>query len=708
MWDEIISGPKQLGLAPDEVIAFRESKEGKALQGWIQQKFQAAQDARQKEERQWNYNLAMYNGNQWVMPTVVRSDSGFGSSGALGVPRSGQNRTRLTVNRIKPVVRTEVSKFIAQKPGASVIPATDEDDDILAAEAGEAAWESCITRAKVDMHYRNAIWWMCITGNGFIKNTWDPSAFDPDSELDGDISYGSVRPYELFFADLEVKDLQDQPFVIHAYARSTEQLKIKYEEVLPKGLNPSCKKSTIEEASYAAPMKQDVKTYDSNMLIEFWVKPGFCSYLKDGGVITLIDDVIVEVINDGLPYEHGEYPFVQFAHIESERFYRTSIIPDLIDLQKDYNSLRSQIAESRKKMGKPQILAPKGSISASKMTTEIGLVIEYKYGMQPPQPMPIQNLPAYILQEVDMLKADIEDLSGQHEVSKGQTPTGVTAATAISYLQESDDSYQLPSFKNVEEAWGRLAKQSLMLMVQYWDVQRVVKVVGKEDAFSIQLLSGADLKRATDVRIEPGSSLPQSKAAKQAFIMDLMMNQFIPPDEGLEMLEIGAAKKLMDMLKNDKRQAQRENIKFKRLTPDDLMAYEQEYAMALQQQGIDPQGIDPTTGEQLQAPLIIPVHTYDNHEVHIEEHDRFRKGQEFETLPAEIQQLVESHVMQHKTMMQQVMLQQTMSQIPTDGTINDGVDGTVGGEADPTAGPSDPSQAPDTGAQSEVIPEGVA
>jgi hypothetical protein len=245
-----------------------------------------------------------------------------------------------------------------------------------------------------------------------------------------------------------------------------------------------------------------------------------------------------------------------------------------------------------------------------------------------------------------------------------------------------------------------------MLLVQYWDTEHIVKIVGKEDAFSTELLSGADLKRATDVRIEPGSSLPQSKAARQAFIMDLMANAYIPPEEGLDMLEIGGTKKLLDQLKNDKRQAQRENIKFKRMGARDIAMYEEQFSLNIQEGGIQPDEIDPETGQPLQAPLMIPVHDFDNHEVHIQEHDRFRKSQAWETLPPEVQQLMQSHVQMHKVMQQQSMLEQTLSQIPTDGTTP-GVSGMMDDNGqDPTGAleppPEDPNAAP--GAPTDIDP----
>ena len=51
-------------------------------------------------------------------------------------------------------------------------------------------------------------------------------------------------------------------------------------------------------------------------------------------------------------------------------------------------------------------------------------------------------------------------------------------------------------------------------LVQYWDSVRLVKVVGKDGAISARYLEGADLKTGNDIRIEGGSSLPQSKAAR--------------------------------------------------------------------------------------------------------------------------------------------------------------------------------------------------
>src|SRR4030095_11540353 len=58
-----------------------------------------------------------------------------------------------------------------------------------------------------------------------------------------------------------------------------------------------------------------------------------------------------------------------------------------------------------------------------------------------------------------------------------------------------------------------------------------------------------------------------------------------------------------------------------------------------------PGGADIQTGDPLEMPMnIIPVNTWDNHEVHVEVHNRFRKSQAFELLPEPIKEQFEYHV----------------------------------------------------------------
>jgi hypothetical protein len=291
----------------------------------------------------------------------------------------------------------------------------------------------------------------------------------------------------------------------------------------------------------------------------------------------------------------------------------------------------------------------------------------YRPGFQAPVPIPLQEIPSYVIQELERIKTDMDEISGQHEVSRGQTPPGVTAATAISYLQEQDDSKLSHTFDAVEECLEKVAYMTLNYVHQYWDTPRMVKITGEDGSFDVMAFQGSELAGNTDIRVEAGSSLPTSKAAKQAFIMDLMKMGFIDPTKGLEVMEIGGINKIYEQVQVDVRQAQRENLKMAQATAELMQQNEEEqlmqYVQSPQGQSAIQQGLlmEGPNGDLLDAtptlqgmeptpvalPLLVPVNNWDDHRIHIERHNAYRKSQAFENLPPEAKSLFDQHVQGH-------------------------------------------------------------
>lgn len=673
-----------------------ELKRRQAIVTWAHDEYKKCKSSRTTVERQWYKNLAFYLGNQWVVQAVSGVDT---LSGKLFVPKAPPWRTRLTVNRIKPIIRTELARVTSQKPNASVVPASSEDEDLFAAQAGEQVWESLYSSALVHRKFSRSAWWMLITGVGFTKQWWDPEGVDKLSNVKGKICYENVTPFHIFVPDLLEAELEDQLYVIHAYTLPMNKARQAYPDIFNDKSTPNVVSSNeIMDEAYMRISANEAKP-DSVLCLEIWLKPGAHPDYPEGGLITVVDTALVQDIK-GMPYDHGEFPFTKYEHVPTGKFYTDSIIVDLIDSQREYNRTRSQIIEAKNRMAKPQLMAPIGSVVASKITSEPGQVIEYKPGFAPPQPLPLQPIPSYVLQELDRIILDMEDISAQHQVSKGNVPSGVTAATAISYLQERDDSVLTHTYNSVEQGMEKTAKQFLTLVVQYWDIPHLVKVTGTDGAFDAMNIKGADIESGTDIRMESGSALPISKAARQSFIMDMMKMGFIPPDQGLRIMDIGGVQKLYDQLQVDERQAQRENLRMKTLTEQEIAAYEQQVQVMLEQQSqaafaqnvppeladvmlpggqggqqqmppdmsqgmppdqmggppandptvgapTDPNLQDQQSGMPLEPPTLVPVNTWDNHAIHIEVHNRFRKGQAFEMLSDAHKQIFEAHVQMH-------------------------------------------------------------
>lgn len=715
---------------------------------WTKSAHLRCRSVRQQIERQWYLNLAFYAGKQNVQLVAASNSNGSGVGVRLYIPPAPYYRARPVVNRIRPIIRTELSKLTAQKPSATVIPATGEDSDMAAAQAAEQIWDSVYREKKIHSIYRQAMLWTLNTGTGFLKTYWDPNAksgqWKPytqeeamiaqkmggpkEKAPDGDFCYESVTPFHIFVPDMLQEDIESQPYVMQIQTRTPEWVRMNYGITVA----PNVMESTdILNDSFLNLVGAGDFRQDSVLCFEVWVKPKQVEFLPEGGMFSIVGPHLVQFVR-GNPYAHGQYPYVKIPHIPTGRFYADSVINDLISVQREYNRTRGQIIEAKNTMGHPQLLAAKGSIVASKITTEPGQVIQYELGYPKPEPLPMQGLPSYVLQELDHSLLDFEDISGQHQVSKGQVPSGVTAATAISFLQEQDESMLSVTHNGIEEAFEKIAFQTLNYVKQYWDLPRQVRVTGKNGYFNVISFAGSDLKNNTDIRVEAGSSLPTSKAAKQAFLMDMMNSGFIDPNKGLELMDMGGIQRLYEEIQVDSAQASRENMRMAAVSQEQVEQYALTFVPKDPMTGepnpeLATQGlINPQTGQPLvdqagnptEPPLIVPVNSFDNHQAHINVHNTYRKSQEYEQLPQEVKDLFEQHVSQHMMAMGMIPGQpapQDGQNAVTSGGMEQGqvpeemLQSVVSGDPNQMGQPSAEGQPPtEGGEQSGGFPDGSA
>lgn len=686
---------------PSELQELMEADENKSIAKWVKDKYDKCKQDRLGIQNQWYINLAFYKGDQYVQLV----------NGQLFNAPPMPTRVRLTINRIRPAMRTQVSRMVSQKPSATVIPASSEDEDILGAEAGEAVWEHLSETEEYQKHLIDAAWWASNTGVGYIKTEWDKSHFDKDANegkgAKGKIKYSSPTPFHVHVPNLLARDIEDQPFVIHSFTMTMEEARNCYGDMIPKDHQPTVIGSNeIMETRYLNLRGSQANAMpDSCLILECWIKPGASALFPKGGLAIILDDIVLFKTKEGLPHDHGEYPFAKIDDVLSGGYYSTSVIEDLIPLNKEYNRNRSQGVEIRNLGAKPGYFVQEGSVDLSKWKARAGQLIPVKPGFANPVPIQLPSVSPAQFQELEVIKQDFEDISGQHQVSKGTAPSGVTAATAISFLQEQDQSFMAPTYTSIELMTQKVARQSLQLAVQYWDEPRLIKAVGTDQAMSIRYMGRADIKNGTDIRVEGGSSIPQSKAARTAFIMDLINKGLIPADKGLEMLNMPNMRSYYQLIKVDENHANRENIRLRQLDPAEIQQIKEEVeqqktAYLVSNGFITPDGMPDETNaredavvaqllDQLDRPML-PVNDWDNDEIHIFTHEKFMKSQAFEMLDESIQEQFIKHVEAHKMKQQSAMLNKLLqggtTGMPDIQEMMGGAPASGEGEADPNAG----------------------
>lgn len=677
---------------PSKIEAARiklEMMDEKEEVAYWENQFKQCQEMRQAYETQWFTNLAFYFGKQWAVWKKTQT-----GGQRLIDPPAPRNRVRLVTNKIKRYIRTELAKLVRQEPIWYVVPQTGEPDDVAGARAAESLTEFVLKETKFKSVRRKATFWMVLTGTGYIKTTC--------AGLNDPIICESIPTFHIFVPDLQEEIMDNQPYVIHARALSSDTIFKTYGIKVAEDVSTSG--ATLEQKFFTAlGMKADLSTQRKMSYVkEIWVRPGQLSRYPDGAVLVIADsrvvyryefDITEEVIDteadplslervkkkNSYPYKHNEFPFKKLSHIPAGRFYGISSIEDLISLQREYNKTRSQMIEMKNRTSKPPMVYPKGAINPNKVTSEPGQMIGVAAGFDSSaiRYLTVPDFPTYVQNDPGVITADMDFVMSQSEVTHGGAPTGVEASSAISFLSEQNDTTLYWTVADIEDAIEGIGKQCMSLAQQFWNDEKVIKVVSKNYAQDAEIFRMTDINGNTDLRLESGSIAPQSQAAKQAFLLGLADRGF-PLEKVLRYLNMNEAQRMYDELQVDSRHAQRENFLMKKQGAVKAPASEIQ-PPAFLQQGLgaqtanaempispeapvgepvsseipvqEPPMIDPETGQPVQKVdqiVAFPTNPWDNHVVHIYEHGLFLKSNEFEMLDQETRQVFVAHYLEHE------------------------------------------------------------
>lgn len=575
-------------------------------------------------------NIAFFAGQQWLK--VDRTQGKF-----YNVTLEPW-QVRLVENRIQPIVRTELAKITKNKFVMYVNPATLDDKDIKAARTAEKVNEYLEYALSLQEKDRELCLWGLTSGLAFMKPFWNPTkgrAFDDGTGNvihEGDVDCCVVSIFELKF-DTSCNRWEDISWISHEKIRSIDYIKQVYGvEVEPEdNLTTSNiyeakiqNLSSIEGVSY---QKKD----NSAIVHEYWELPA-AEYPTGRRITTCADKVLVYEEDIGFGPQDDterELPFFPFFHINVPgRLFPTCIVEQLIPLQRELNKSRSMIKENLNLVGNPILLSQKGNLDDTP-TNEPGQVLEYN--ISKPEYLSPPTLGADIYRDIDYTISAFEFVSGQHETSHGTTPAGVTSGTAIGYLQEQDDTKLGPSTANYITCKQKYKKYMLKMVQKLYEEMRTLRIAGDNKKVEVMEFQGSELT-SIDVRVNEATMFQTSKAASQDFILKLVQYGILLPDRErdrqliMEVLEFGIMDNVYSEMEQDVSQASIENEKF-------------------------------TKG---QNSLVMDFY---NHDVHVKEHNKFRKSENYLNLPIEIQTMINSHVQAHMDYLVQAIEQQAKQQM---------------------------------------------
>lgn len=575
-FDDIAAdSPDKINVKPFHAI---EKDDEKAVLTWCNKVVETLEKQAVARNASIRKNLETYRG---ISASVLRSDIRRSERQFL------QRVNKFVVNHLHDMTETRISQLSRLKPAVNVLPTNDEYEDRSAAKAtkylidhlwyinnideirqkmlrnafifGESYCFITWNKNKGDLHpmYVKArdmgipLTMVDEQGEPLIGSDGNPMVMDPkDPVYIGDIDYEIECPWRVLLQ--RQKSIDKVEYCFRLSVESTETLKKEYPDKANK------LKQTTNVKAFDADTLTDHLLEEDTVIYEFYHKA--TKYCKNGYYVKFTNDVILEMSE--LRFSHGQLPFVRFTDMDVPEVLNGISQYEMVrPIQNMHDNLSTLLAKNIYLMGHSKWVMPRGACKIESLGND-NTIVQYQ-GPVAPQMMQTMPNPPEAYNFRNMLREEMGQIYGIQGVSRGTPPKGITAAVALQFLNEQEQERNSTTVIKHNDMIKDIAKMTLAVCGDYYDVDdgRMLRIVGKNNKYSIRHFDSANLNKNYDIRLELGTGLPESKAGKIQRIVEIMQMKpdLLSNERWIDLLDLGDTEKMNNLLTVAVRAAESEN-----------------------------------------------------------------------------------------------------------------------------------------------------
>ena len=315
----------------------------------------------------------------------------------------------------------------------------------------------------------------------------------------GDID---IRPIDMLSIYWEpgIQDIQDSKNIFILSLQDNENLEHMYPE-----LSGKLKSNNIDKKQYH--FDDNIDTTDKSIVVDWYykVKEGAQTYVQ---LVKYCDDTVLfaseneEGYENGI-YDHGEYPFIM------DVLYPEKGTPagfGIIDIEQDAQ-------EYIDRMGIAILLnAEEGSQRRYMVKDSCGINEEELLDIHKrvihtagsPNEDNVRSfdtpvLPGTYLSVLQDKVNELKETSSNRDFNQGGTASGVTAASAITALQEAGNKTSRDIIKGSYRVYSEICKMAIELIRQFYDTQRTFRITGENGQPEFVSMDNSGLQPGTQV-----------------------------------------------------------------------------------------------------------------------------------------------------------------------------------------------------------------
>ena len=374
-------------------------------------------------------------------------------------------------------------------PAPNVLPRAPDDEQT--ARVLSSVLPVVLEQADYEQVYSDTWWRKLKQGTGVKGVFWDP-------EQRGGVGEITVRPMNLLMLYWEpgVDDIQASPNFFSLSLEDTDQLTERWPQL--KGHSTSA----LEVPHYLHDGGLD--TNGKSVVVDWYYKKRnaegrrvlhYCKFCN--GVVLYASENDPEYAGRGF-YDHGQYPFVfdplfveedspaGFGYIDVMKECQTAI--DRMNHAMDENVLLS----SKQRY----VLSDAAGVNEEELADFSRDIVHVvgRLGDDSFRPLQTTGLQGNSLSYRNSRIEELKEISGNRDMTQGGTAGGVTAASAIAALQEAGSKLSRDMLKSAYRAFAKECYLIMDLMRQFYDEERVFRIIGETGRSEFVHFSGAALR----------------------------------------------------------------------------------------------------------------------------------------------------------------------------------------------------------------------
>ena len=605
---------------PSGANTFEAAYQGKeSMAGEIRQKYWDGVQGLRTEMRDYWLNHAFLHGYQWLYWSE--------HNGRLDEMPTDPERVQATVNRLWPNTRTIISTLMQRELSFEVPPNAADDSHMRGARLSETIaravhhdhnWENI----RENMYY--AVW---KGGTAAMCVDWDETSVEILSDdTQGTSPLGEGDTYEewlnitQFVVEPGVREPEKARYWIKAVALPPTEVKAMFPGEWDEDEMPPA-----DATAGLAPFHRKLMSYDRGgdsdlidltLVMTYYERPNNES--PEGRVVRVVDQKVVFESEWPFPFKNKLNLVVVRETLRENRWTGDTVLSAARPIQTLLNVSWSSIAEHMKLAGNARLLVPMSSIEMMQSLTDMpGEIVPFNDSAQiKPKYLSPPQMPGWWIQQPDKLASEIDDIMGVHDISRGSAPANIESGFGLTILAEKDNTPVNRLTKEASGAFGRL--MSLVLEI-YED--KTMKGAKRQSTVSIPgnapidvRWSGKDLRGQTTARVLQDAILPRSRAAQMEMAKDMLASGLIETvTDFIAIADLPGSRDILAVTSPDVDRARRENSHF----------------------GVGRQALP---------------YPWDKHDVHIAEHNKYRKTIDFDMLDEEEKKMIAEHIKAHEVL----------------------------------------------------------